>query len=241
MCRMAAFLSVKPLRGYEVEDFIDALAKVASRGRTGKDTGMGHPHGWGTVAFRESRLLLYVRETLPMWRRSFYARFRADLVLAHARASSIGEVSFDNTHPFAAFSGGRIWFLAHNGSIKGLEGEEKNLLGKTDSEALLLRIIRLANEINLESLVEIFRSVRKGYQGKMSSMTSLLTSGREIYALKGAMERPDYFNLYIRREDGLVKIASQPLDDEFWEEMPNWSLCAFEKEKDEIVQRCVRV
>jgi len=39
--------------------------------------------------------------------------------------------------------------LAHNGSIKGLEEEENDLLGKTDSEALLLRITRLANEINL--------------------------------------------------------------------------------------------
>ena len=160
MCRMAAFLSAEPLRGYEVEDFLDALANVASRGRTVEDTGMGHPHGWGAVAFREGRILLYVRETLPMWRRGFYARFRADLVLAHARAASIGDVSFDNTHPFAAASSGKTWFLAHNGSIGGLEEEEKNLLGKTDSEALLLRITRLANEISLESLTDVFKNVR---------------------------------------------------------------------------------
>ncbi len=240
MCRMAAFLSVRPLRGYEVEDFLDALANVASRGRTGSDTGMGHPHGWGAVAFREGRILLYVRETLPMWRRGFYARFRADLVLAHARAASIGEVSFDNTHPFAAASNGKIWFLAHNGSIKGLERKEKGLLGKTDSEALLLRITRL-NEIDINSLADIFRNVRDEFRGKISSMTSLLTSGSEIYAFKGAEERPDYFNLYIERKENMVRIASQPLDNGPWEEMTNWSLCLFKREKEEIIQKCIEL
>ncbi len=241
MCRMAAFLSVKPLKGYEVDDFLDALANVASRGRTGGDTGMGHPHGWGAVAFRQGRPILYVRETSPMWKRGFYARFRADLVLAHARAASIGEVSFDNTHPFAVVSKGKMWFLAHNGSIRGLENEEKGLIGKTDSEALLLRIIRLTDEVNLKSLADVFRRIKNEFQGKMSSMTSLLTSGSEIYALKGAVEKPDYFNLYIEEGESTVKISSQPLDNGTWEEVPNWTLCLFSREKSEITRRCIRI
>ncbi len=239
MCRMAAFLSTSPLRGYEVEDFINAVAEMASRGRTSKDTGMGHPHGWGAVAFREGRLLLYVRETQPIWRRGFYARFRADLMIIHARAASVGEVSFDNTHPFAALKGGKLWFLAHNGSIKGIE--EEGTLGKTDTEALLLRILRSVDDVSLDSLAPVIGEIRDEFGEGISSMTLLMTSGGEIYALKGAREKPDYFNLYVSRRSGFIRVASQPLDGGHWEELGNWTLHLFTREGEKIVEESVSI
>ncbi len=225
MCRMAAFISLKPLKGYEVEDFLDALAQMASMGRSLRDRGMGHPHGWGLAAFSKGRPILYVRETFPLWRRSFYARFRADSVLVHARAASVGEVSFENTHPFSAVVGGRVWFFAHNGSVKGME--DGGALGKTDSEAMMLKLVR--EGIDPPRLVERVREIRERFWEGLSSMTFLLVSGDEIYALKGAKERPDYFNLYVKRDKEIVVLASEPLDDGSWEEMGNWTLLRLER------------
>ncbi len=225
MCRMAAFMSLEPMKGYEVEDFLNATARMASRGRSSKESGMGHPHGWGLAAFSKGRPILYVRETFPMWKRGFYARFRADVVLAHARAASVGEVSFENTHPFSTVVGGKVWFFAHNGSVRGIE--EKGAIGKTDSEAIMLRLVR--NGIDLSKLVEGVREIRERFWDGLSSMTFLMVSDDEIYALKGAKEKPDYFNLYVKRGEGIVTTASEPLDNGNWEEMENWTLLLFRR------------
>jgi len=238
MCRMAAFISPYPLRGYEIDDFLDSVTEMASKGRTLRDTGMGHPHGWGMVAFREGRLLLYVRETCPIWRRGFYARFRADLVLVHARAASVGEVSFDNTHPVSAYKSGKIWFLAHNGSIKGIK--EEGMLGQTDTEALLIRLLRQSRDISIQSVLGGVRAIREEFGDRISSMTFLMTSGNEIYALKGANEKQDYFNIYLRRGRNYV-LSSQPLSDDAWIELVNWRLYRFYREEDRIVEESVDV
>lgn len=221
MCRMAAFISTSPLKGFEVEDFMERVGEMASRGRSLDDRGMGHPDGWGTAAFMEGRLILYVRETFPLWRRRFYARFRSDLMLVHARASSIGKVSFENTHPFSLTVGGRLWFLAHNGSVRGLK--EKSALGKTDSEAMMIRLLHGIDEVTPQRLADRIREFRNEYWNDLSSMTFLLASGSELYAFKGAKERPDYFNLHVKRGDPVV-ISSEPLDGGDWEELENWSL-----------------
>ncbi len=62
---MAAFISPYPLRDYEIDYFLYSVTEMAGKGRTFRDTGMVHPHGWRVVTFRERRLLLYVRETCP--------------------------------------------------------------------------------------------------------------------------------------------------------------------------------
>ncbi len=230
MCRMAAFISLKPMKGYEVEDFLDEVARMASRGRSTKESGMGHPHGWGLAAFLRGKLILYVRETLPLWRRGFYARFRADSALVHARAASVGEVSFENTHPFSVMVGGKTWFFAHNGSVKGIKAE--GTLGKTDSEAMMLALT--SSGVNPSKLARKVREVREKFWDGLSSMTFLMVSDDELYALKGARERPDYFNLYVRRDGGTVFVASEPLDDGNWEEMENWTLLLFRRVEGRI-------
>ncbi len=230
MCRMAAFMSLEPMKGYEVEDFLEAVSRMASRGRSSKESGMGHPHGWGLAAFSRGRPVLYVRETFPMWKRGFYARFGADVVLAHARAASVGEVSFENTHPFSVVVGDKIWFFAHNGSVRGIEGGDA--LGKTDSEAMMLRLTR--NGVDPSKLVEGVREIREKFWEGLSSMTFLMVSADELYALKGAKERPDYFNLYVKKGERIVILASEPLDDGNWKEMENWTLLLFRRTEGRI-------
>lgn len=226
MCRMAALISSSPLRGFEVEDFVEKVAQMASRGRTLDERGMGHPHGWGMAAFMKGRLVLYVRETSPLWRREFYARFRSDLLLVHARAASIGEVSFENTHPFSLIAGGRLWFLAHNGSVRDLR--EEKALGKTDSEAIMIRLLHGMDEVTPQRLADRIKRFRDEYWDALSSITFLLANDSELYALKGAKERPDYFNLYVKRGDNMV-ISSEPLDRGDWEELENWTLLALRR------------
>ncbi len=237
MCRMAAFLSKRPVPGYEVEDFLDRVAGMASRGRSMRRDGMGHPHGWGMAAFLRGRPILYVRETFPLWRRNFYARFRADSLLIHARAASVGKVSFENTHPFSRVVGRRMWFLAHNGSVKGIRDERA--LGKTDSEAMMLRLTD--GDMGIDGLAEKIRKLRDEFWDGLSSMTFLLVSGRRIYALKGAKERPDYFNLYVKRDEGMIALSSEPLDGGEWEELDNWTLHLFRRTKDGIEEEERRI
>ncbi len=235
MCRMLSFMSLEPLKGYEVEDLVDALAMMASRGRTLKAGGMGHPHGWGMVAFLRGRLTLYVREVEAAWKRSFYQRFRADLAIIHARAASVGEVSFENTHPFE-YKG---WFLAHNGSVN-LKSDKA--VGSTDSEALLIHLVDRASGMTLESISRVVGELRDRVK---SSVTSLLTDGRQLFAIKGATKHPDYFNLYLLKDKRGLILASQPweqwvLEGE-WEELDNWTVHRFYRDGDTIRHESVRI
>ena len=81
-----------------------------------------HPNGWG-IAFLDHQNVSVEKEPVRA-RDSLYLRNRlsgrieSSKMMAHIRKATIGEISFDNTHPFVKRDeSGRMWVLVHNGTI----------------------------------------------------------------------------------------------------------------------------
>lgn len=240
MCRMVAAISPEPLPVYVPVEMSEILANLALRGKS-RDH-MGHPHGWGMLAFSRGRLVTYVRSLRPAWQAEFREGFRADLLLLHARRTSMGEVLIENTHPFVRLHGGRLWGLAHNGTIERWEalvgGQRKDMLGGTDSEALLLY---LSSAGTLGDAAAKLRELRSRAQELgLKSATCILTDGEGLLASKAAVEREDFYTLFWTTRDwGGVEslvLSSEPIPEwgDEWEEIPNWTSLLVEKVKGGI-------
>ncbi|MDK2464403.1 MAG: class II glutamine amidotransferase [Candidatus Korarchaeota archaeon] len=229
MCRMIAAISPSAMPVYAPLELVDALGRLALRGKS--SDGLGHPHGWGILGLRRGHVVEYHRSTEPAWRASLDEAFRADLLILHARKASKGEVRLENTHPLVRLVGGRFWGLAHNGTIHGWEGlleegEREEMLGSTDTEALLIHLSKAGDlQSVMERLSELKESVdRLGVE----SITCLLTDGSSLLACRGASKRPDYYTLSWTRRgwkgiESLV-FSSEPLEGwGAWTPLRNWS------------------
>ena len=114
-----------------------------------------NPHGWGLARFTEtggSRLSRSLIDKEPCKATTserlcelLDAGIEEQMLLAHIRFASIGHPEYVNCHPFTASdSSGRVWTLAHNGTIfhgEALNGYLNIQSGSTDSERVLLYLV----------------------------------------------------------------------------------------------------
>ena len=130
-----------------------------------------HPHGWGLATFPDGVAPAIDKEPVCASRSAFLkGRLAAPIeertLIAHIRFATVGHLEYANCHPFsAADNRGRIWTLAHNGTI--FNGPELNdyigiQYGDTDSERVLLHLIdridreqiRLGRSLEEEEILE---------------------------------------------------------------------------------------
>jgi len=119
-----------------------------------------HVDGWG-IAYPEGRDARVFRDTdaaaeSPYLQLVSALGVRSNAVVSHIRKATQGEVALRNTQPFARELGGRVHLFAHNGDLRGIDGQPEVQLGRympigeTDSEhafcALLHRLSFLWTE-----------------------------------------------------------------------------------------------
>lgn len=103
-----------------------------------------HGDGWG-IAFHEGKDVRLIKDAGEA-RHSEWVEFikqreiHSHDIIAHIRKSTIGKVSYSNTHPFIRELNGRIHSFAHNGTLKNITEDERfrthtyHPVGDTDSE-----------------------------------------------------------------------------------------------------------
>lgn len=103
-----------------------------------------HGDGWG-VAFYEGNDVRLIKDSGEA-KNSPWVDFikqqeiHSHVIIAHIRKSTVGEVSYRNTHPFTRELKGRIHTFAHNGTFKEIQQNPKfqtenyRPVGSTDSE-----------------------------------------------------------------------------------------------------------
>ncbi len=115
-----------------------------------------HGDGWG-VAFYEGndvRLIKDYGEAKGSRWVDFIKQqeIRSHDVIAHIRRSTVGEVSYKNTHPFVRELFGRMHTFAHNGTFHGIQGHTQfttkrfKPVGTTDSELGFCYLLERMNE-----------------------------------------------------------------------------------------------
>ena len=168
------------------------------------------------------------RDVLPAWSdgnlTSLCRMVRSHLFLAHVRASTVGETSRTNCHPFTF---GR-WSFMHNGQIpefnrirRSLEASLPDRLyharrGSTDSELLFL--LTLANGLDdgpkraIEKTIAQVRDLQGSVDGP-NRITCVLSDGTNVYGFRHACDDQSptlYLSTGFRR--GGQVLASEPLD-----------------------------
>ena len=158
-------------------------------------------------------------------------------MMAHIRRATMGEVNFNNTHPFSAIDeSGRRWVLVHNGTIfdaPGLSKYQYSQQGSTDSERILLYIIDRVNsrfmqdpcgfDVNerLALIDEIILQIVPG-----NKLNLLLYDGDYFYVHKN-----EKGTLYTLEKPGITFFATRPLDEWEWKELPMNRLLVYKNGK----------
>jgi len=206
MCRMAGVV----FRRSFPSDILSDLKLAAESGRVPDSEVQGHPDGWGIVSFSASSPFYIARRPVPIFQDPEFAAAGKKLiglmgpgiVIAHARHSSKGKKSVENTHPFIV---GQI-ALAHNGTVEGLtEPTSMKPLGGTDSELLALHLAEFYEDKN--DLKSAMRSlVRETIRGKKFTAAIILASdGKELAGYRDYTVNEEYYNLdVVRFEDNVI-------------------------------------
>ncbi|MBL8625161.1 MAG: class II glutamine amidotransferase [Myxococcales bacterium] len=224
MCRMFGMLAAQP---------VSARALLRDAPRSLWTLAAEHPDGWG-VAIDDGDGWAVHRDTACAQRSAAFeavaAATRARVVVAHVRQKTVGATALANTHPFCC---GPLVF-AHNGTVAHLAAltaqtsaaRRAAIVGDTDSERLFAFI---ATQIDRAGDVE--RGVRAAVDalhagGDLGSLNFLLACGRRIYAhrLGRALFALVRHGGDDDRRTATLVVASEPLTDEAWRELPERSL-----------------
>ena len=186
--------------------------------------GETNPHGWGIASWNDEGRITIDKEPVDSTKSTQIGSYISSAIkcrgmIAHIRRATIGYVDYRNTHPFIAHDPNwREWVFAHNGTI--FESEE--LLpytdiqtGSTDSERILLYILDKNKGVTGdEERFKVMDSAAVKLSNK-NKLNFMAFDGRFLYVHKN-----EAGTMYRKVSDGYVLIATKPLDDGLWEEVP---------------------
>lgn len=226
MCRMVGvvFRSRFPMES------LHALRAVAGNGRIPEETELGHRDGWGIVSFMHGSPHLIGKSERPA---HLDPSFESALVsierisppnvlIAHVRAASAGNVSMKNTHPF--ISGGLV--LAHNGTVNGTIPEgTQDPKGDTDSERLLM-LLQDRYALTKDLGTAVTQLVRDDLRGaKYNGMILLVSDGARLVGFR-KVNRKDWEWYY------KLRLAVRDADIMLYQEVPDG--CAVDGQVSEV-------
>jgi len=199
-----------------------------------------HKDGWG-VAIREAANWVIHRsvesaEICPRYD-DLVDSIRSPLVIAHVRQRTRGEVKLANTHPFRH---GDLVF-GHNGTVANLaplvartsSERRAEIEGETDSEQFFAFIATRIDEAkDIETGVTDAVRELHGF-GDLGSTSFLLSNGSQIFAHRLGRS----LDVLVRAgELPAIIVASEPLTDEAWTQLPERSLSVLEGSTPQLRQ-----
>ena len=240
MCRIAAYtgpeiplenIVVRPAHSLLEQSQHAAEAKLAVNG-----------DGFGISWYGADDTPGLYRDVLPAWADdnliNLCRMVRSHHFIAHIRASTVGETSRTNCHPFKFGK----WSFCHNGQIPHFKTIRRRMLadlpddlfearcGTTDSEMIFLTL--LANGLDDDPCLAMKATLDQigpaGAEGPIK-LTSVFSDGQTLYAFRyaSAGQAP---TLYASGEldNGGRSLASEPLCDAtaHWTAIPTDTICA---------------
>jgi glutamine amidotransferase len=188
-----------------------------------------HRDGWGIAASIDGDWEIR-RSTSCAARCSEYAalaELRAELVVAHVRKATVGRLSLENTHPFRRDQ----YVFAHNGTVAAIAALVSRIApehlarveGQTDSERLFAYILTHIDEAG-ETERGVMRAVASMHElGDIGSASFLLSCGDRLYAYRSGR------TLFTRMRGDVTIVASEPLTEEPWNEVPERGLVVLQR------------
>lgn len=240
MCRIAAYtgpeiplenIIVRPAHSLLEQSQHAAEAKLAVNG-----------DGFGISWYGADETPGLYRDVLPAWAddnlTNLCCMVRSRLFIAHIRASTVGETSRANCHPFKFGK----WSFCHNGQIPHFKTIRRRMLaalpddlfeamhGTTDSEMIFLTL--LANGLDGDPAavmrVTLDQIGPAGVEGAIK-LTCVWSDGQSLYAFRHASagQAPSLYASGVL-DNGGRSMASEPLCGVAarWTEIPTDTICA---------------
>ena len=198
------------------------------------------------------------RDVLPAWSDgnlpSLCHMIRSNLFLAHVRASTAGETSRANCHPFKHAG----WSFMHNGQIGDIGGIRRTLetllsddlynvrRGTTDSELVFLLLLNYGLQNDPVSAVHsVVEQLKKysayGRNEDAVRLTCVFTDGQKLYCFRHSSDAfaPTLYSKFCR--DGSWIVASEPLDARpgNWFEAPTNELLVYSQDVDQYASTSI--
>lgn len=197
-----------------------------------------HPNGWGMATFCNGAASI---EKEPVQAsRSVYLKERlshkmeVSTLLAHIRFATIGNMEYDNCHPFIRRdAGGRSWVLIHNGTIfdyPALSPYQYRQDGATDSERILLYLVDQIDRKQAAAGRALEAAERFAL---LSALLADLSRGNKlnllIYDGELLYVHTNYANsLYVCEGGRTATFCTVPLEEGCWRPVPFTALCAYQ-------------
>ena len=186
-----------------------------------------HPNGWGLALFGQQKTQI-MRETKRADQSVYLEELLSEPIaaktaLAHIRLATIGNVEYENCHPFVgADSSGRSWTLIHNGTVFETDRLNKYVFlqkGETDSERILMYILDSVNEasaklgrpLNAEERFRVLDGIVSGSSPK-NKLNLLIYDGEILYAHTNFRD-----SLYLRLDSFGATFSTRPLTETGWQ------------------------
>lgn len=255
MCRFVSYIGKTPLVISQLLD--QPVNSLINQSRAARDGSHGiNADGFGLAWYDASTGdgPGTFKSTQPAWNDSnllhLADKIRSTCFLSHVRASTVGDVNFNNCHPFYY----KQYSFVHNGTIRQFCKIKRALLnkldddlyeeikGQTDSEHLFFLIMQFLKdnpEHTLAMAVQqafnwVINQQEKADDGHYARLNIVITDGKQLIATRFVSKGKDPLSLnyslnntIARPEDttnagASVIIASEPLTDyaPSWEELP---------------------
>lgn len=242
MCRFIAYIGEEDLL---IENLLvkpnNSLIKQSKNAT--KDQYKVNADGFGIAWYNfkvNSEPAIY-KSTQPAWNDNNLINISKSIeskcFIGHIRASTIGDVSKRNCHPFFH----KEYTMVHNGTIDNFNSIRRLLMeqlsdeyflaikGNTDSECLFFLIMEYVHSGTGMSLED---AIKKSFQwiinaqdeNDVSHLNIVITNGKEMIATRFSSKGDKVLSLsYSRDNNESFIIASEPLDDRVteWSELPH--------------------
>ncbi|MDD5687431.1 MAG: class II glutamine amidotransferase [Elusimicrobia bacterium] len=234
MCRMLGVISTNKISPLWLESF----QELAVRGRIKNTMSEGHYDGWGVAGYLGKWAVHFGRSEKSAISDSdnfLIATEKAmmsstKILIAHLRKASEGDKIIENTHPFIKDD----WIFCHNGTIYN---SERLLMpgckyeGTTDSERFFKFLIDRLDKKSVKDYKETIRDVISEIESKckFTSLTFLLSDGKNMYCYRGFAEDENYYTLNYSFYKGLFLVCSEELRGFEWKEMKNGEIVVVNK------------
>ena len=244
---MLAKVSVKPTNIMnELEQCPNSLLWLATNGRKSHDPDVRgrHDDGCGMAYIDLNGEMKSTRHgKADFWSteyREFAEKSQSKLYIAHNRFASSGLNTLVNgAHPFLTQKFGEKLAFCHNGAVNSYMAEA-NSRHTSDSEILMEKLVEPLTELSTNAVAKSISKIAT--LTDFSSLCGFLLSKTELYIWRIFNETNTvdfdklsrYFTLYISIRETNILIASEPIDNENWQLIPNYQMMTFTPGKDEI-------
>ena len=186
-----------------------------------------HRNGWGMAILDDGSVSVEKEPVRAIDSSYLKSRLNGKIetarFMAHIRRATVGDVDFDNTHPFIKRDeAGRIWAFVHNGTIfesPVIYSYREVQTGSTDSERILLYIVDQVNKHYVSEQNSFDANDRIRLIDKMNIM---LYDGDYFYVHKN-----EEGTLFKSEKPGSVIFSTHPLTEDGWEEVPQNTLFVY--------------